>query len=82
MQKYLSPNKAFLILIVVAIHQLNNDTHHVNSRFHNKYSRLSLSRSRKDPLEHFEISVLRHIRCAELRKVPNKQPNFTNEHVI
>ena len=26
------------------------------------YSRLSLSRSRRDPLKHFEISVLRHIR--------------------
>ena len=46
------------------------------------YSRLSLSRSRRDPLKHFEISVLRHIRCAELRKIPNEQPNFTNEHVI
>ena len=47
-----------------------------------RYSRLSLSRSRRDPLKHFEISVLRHIRCAELRKTPNEQPNFTNEHVI
>ena len=47
-----------------------------------KYSRLSLSRSRRDPLKHFEISVLRHIRCAELGKIPNEQPNFTNEHVI
>ena len=46
------------------------------------YSRLSLSRSRRDPLKYFEISVLRHIRCAELRKTPNEQPNFTNEHVI
>ena len=42
-----------------------------------KYSRLSLSRSRRDPLKHFEISVLRHIRCAELRKIPNEHPNFT-----
>ena len=49
--------------------------------FH-KYSRLSLSRSRRDPLKHFEISVLRHMRSAELRKIPNEQPNFTNEHVI
>ena len=40
-----------------------------------KYSRLSLSRSRRDPLKYFEISVLRHIRCAELRKTPNEQPN-------
>ena len=47
-----------------------------------RYSRLSLSRSRRDPLKHFEISVLRHIRCAELRKIPIKQPNFTNEHVL
>ena len=46
------------------------------------YRRLSLSRSRMDPLKHFEISVLRHIRCAELRKIPIEQPNFTNEHVI
>ena len=47
-----------------------------------KYSRLSLSRSRRDPLKHFEISVLRHIRGAELRKIPTEQPNFTNEHAI
>ena len=46
------------------------------------YSRLSLSRSRRDPLKHFEISVLRHIRFAELRKIPTEQSNFTNEHVI
>ena len=52
------------------LHQLDN------------YSRLSLSRSRRDPLKHCEISVLRHIRCAELRKIPIEQPNFTNEHVI
>ena len=47
-----------------------------------EYSRLSLSPSRGDPLKHFEISVLRHIRCAELRKKTIEQPNFTNEHVI
>ena len=47
-----------------------------------KYSRLSLSRSRRDPLKHFEISVVRHIRFAELRKIPIEQPNFTNEHII
>ena len=46
------------------------------------YSQLSLSRSRRDPLKHFEISVVRHIRFAELRKIPIEQPNFTNEHVI
>ena len=46
------------------------------------YSRLSLSRRRRDPLKYFEISVLRHIRCAEMRKIPIKQPSFTNEHVI
>ena len=50
--------------------------------FITKYSRLSLSRMRRDPLKYFEISVLRHIRCAELRKIPVEQPNFTNEHVI
>ena len=46
------------------------------------YSRLSLSQSRRDPLKHFEISVFRHIRFAELRKIPMEQPNFTNEYVI
>ena len=46
------------------------------------YSRLSISRSRRDPLKHFEIAVLRHIRFTELRKIPIEQPNFTNEHVI
>ena len=46
------------------------------------YSRLSLSRSRRDPLKHFEISVLRHIRFAELKKIPIEQPNFRNKHVI
>ena len=45
-----------------------------------KCSQLLLSRSRRDPLKHFEISVLRHIRLGELRKLPIEQPNFTNEH--
>ena len=48
----------------------------------NKYSRLSLSRSQRDPLKHFEISVFRHIRFAELRKIPIKQPKFTNEQFL
>ena len=50
--------------------------------FHCIYSRLSLSRSQKDSLKDFVISVLRHIRLAELRKVPIELTNFTNEHVI
>ena len=33
-----------------------------------KYSRLSLSRIPRDSLKNFEISVVRHIRFAELRK--------------
>ena len=36
--------------------------------FNINYSRLSLSRIPKDSLKYFEISVLRHIRFAELRK--------------
>ena len=40
------------------------------------------ARSRRDPLKHFEISVLRHIRFAELRKVPIELLYFTKEHVI
>ena len=47
-----------------------------------KYSRLSLSRNRRDPLKHFEISVLRHIRFSELRKILIAQQNFTNQYVI
>ena len=43
---------------------------------------LMLSRSRMDLLKHYEISVLRHIRFAELRKIPIKQPDFTNKYVI
>ena len=32
------------------------------------YSRLSLSRTPRDSMKHFEITVLRHIRFAEQRK--------------
>ena len=46
------------------------------------YSRLSLSRNRRDPLKHFEISVLRHIRFVVLRKKQLEQLNFINENVI
>ena len=48
------------------------------------YSQPSLSRSRRDLLNHFEISVLWHIRSAELRKLQIKiQTNFTkNKYVI
>ena len=49
-------------------------------RGQNIYNRLSLSRSPRDPLKHFEISVLRHIMFAELRKIPIEQQNITNEH--
>ena len=59
-----------------------NCTPSFHSMDEKEYSRLSLSRSRRGPLKHIEISVIRHIRCAELRKVPNEQPNLTNEHVI
>ena len=46
------------------------------------YSRLSLSRNRRDPQKHFEISVLRHIRFVVLRKKQFEQPNFINDYVI
>ena len=36
------------------------------------YSRLSLSRTPRDSMKHFEISILRHIRFAELRKTINR----------
>ena len=47
-----------------------------------KYSRLSLSRNRRDLQKQFEISVLRHIRFVVLRKKQFEQPNFTNDYVI
>ena len=40
------------------------------------YSRLSLSRTPRDSMKHFEISVLRHIRFAELRKTINRTTTF------
>ena len=61
---------------------LSRCMHRFISLAHSLYSRLSLSRNRRDPQKHFEISVLRHIRFVALRKTPNEQPKFTNEHVI
>ena len=49
---------------------------------HYNYSRLSLSRNRRDPPKHFEISVLWHIRFIVLRKKLFEQPHFTNDYVI
>ena len=46
------------------------------------YSRLSLSRNRRDLQKQFEISVLRHIRFVVLRKKQFEQPIFTNDYVI
>ena len=67
--------KVTFILIVPLWQQ--NCNHFPVSKY--RYSRLSLFRSRRDPQKHFEISVLRHIKFAELRKISNEQPNFTNE---
>ena len=47
-----------------------------NSDFKCKYSRLSLSRIPRYSLEHFEISVLRNIRVAEVRKTINRTTTF------
>ena len=52
------------------------------SIYASKYSRLSLSRNRKDPQNQLEISVLRHIRFVVLRKKQFEQPNFINDYVI
>ena len=41
-----------------------------------EYSRLSLSRSSRDPLKHFEISIPRHIRFSELRKTIHRTTKF------
>ena len=53
-----------------------------SSTYKIKYSRLSLSRNRRDPQKQFEISVLRHTRFVVLRKKQLEQPNFTNDYVI
>ena len=45
-----------------------HDGRRISDRNDFNYSRLSLSRSPRDSLKYFEISVLRHIRFAELRK--------------
>ena len=45
-----------------------------------KYSRLVFSRTWRDPLKYFEISVLRHNRFSESRKIQIAQPNLTNEY--
>ena len=47
-----------------------------------RYSRLSLSRNRRDLQKQFDISVLRHIRFVVLRRKQFEQPNFTNDYVI
>ena len=52
-----------------------------NTRCCTTYSRLSLSRNRRDSQKHFEISVLRHIRFVLLREKQFEQPNFTNDYV-
>ena len=45
------------------------------------YSRLSLSRTR-DSMKHFEISVLRHIRFAEMRKTINRTATFNRMNYV
>ena len=47
-----------------------------------RYSRLSLSRNRRDPQKQFEISVLRHIRIVVLRIKQFEQPIFTNDDYV
>ena len=45
-------------------------------------SGLSLSRIPRDSMKYFEISVLRHIRFAELKKKVFEQPHLINIYVI
>ena len=47
-----------------------------------EYSRLSLSRNRRNPQKQFEIFELRHIRFVVLRGKQFEQPIFTNDYVI
>ena len=56
----------------------NGTTYGIDSINQNKakYSRLSLSLIPRDSLKHFEISVPRHIRVAEVRKTINRTTTF------
>ena len=45
------------------------------------YSRLALSRRPRASLEYFEISDVRLIRFAEMRKIWSNNPNFTSEYI-
>ena len=47
----------------------------------NVQSTLVISKS-KVPSEILRDILRRHFRCAELRKIPIEQPNFTNERII
>ena len=47
-----------------------------------QYSRLSLSRNKRNPQKHSEIFVFRHIRFVVFRKKQFEQPNFSNDYVI
>ena len=47
----------------------SGDKGKLNDNTGTEYSRLSLSRIPRDSLKYFEVSVVRHIRFAELRKI-------------
>ena len=57
--------------------------HHLAGAFSDRNIQSSpLSRIPRDSLKHFEISVPRHIRSAEMRKTINQTAHLTNEYEI
>ena len=64
--------------IIVEWFRINESKKQLQKRYYSMtnciYNRLSLSRNLRDSTKHFEISVLRHIRFAELRKLFEQPP--------
>ena len=80
---YTSPHYCKYFTLPCCCHQyLLSSIQHPRCMAVHKYSRLSLSRNRRDPQKHFEMSVLQHIRFVILRKKQFEQPYFTNDYVI
>ena len=69
-------------LLIMSVRLLYPFIHSISGLLNFNCSRLLLSRNWRNPLKHFEISVLRHIRFVVLRKKQFEQPNFTIDYVI
>ena len=70
------------MVIGYIIHRHKNTAAITISKVKNIQSTLDISKSRGPSETLRELYVLRQIRFVESKKIPIKQPNFTNEHVI